>query len=123
MRIRILGSVPPTNGSGCGCGSVPKSSVAGCKKFYFVFSNGLIRKFKSLKIVKICFVIKIKFLAKNCFMKILFSTIISVAKHFYKKREGSGSVLVANGSGFGYGTLSTLYGYFFVMNSIRPSAG
>ncbi len=36
MRMRILGSVPLTNRYGCGCGSVPKSSVTlRMQKIYF----------------------------------------------------------------------------------------
>jgi hypothetical protein len=58
VRIRILGSVPLTNGSGCG--SVPTSSAfKDTKKNFLIFFYVLIMKFKSFKIVKICLTIKV----------------------------------------------------------------
>jgi hypothetical protein len=102
MRIRILGSVPLTNGCGSECGSVPKSSVTFRmqKKYFFssYFQMFYSMKFKSFKILKICLMTKIKLLARKFFC------IIS-AQYFYGKKEGSGSgsLLVTNRSGCGSG--------------------
>jgi hypothetical protein len=50
--------------------------------------------------------IKIKFLSRKFLYKILFCIhFFSPLNTFYEKREGSGSVLVTNGSGCGSGTL------------------
>jgi hypothetical protein len=51
---------------GSGCGSVPKSSVIfRMQKIYFHILYVLLVKLKSFKIVEICLVIKIKFLARK----------------------------------------------------------
>ncbi len=52
IRMRILGSVRLTNGSVCGCGSVPKSSVTFKmqKNYFFILFNVLINKIKGLKL-------------------------------------------------------------------------
>jgi hypothetical protein len=60
--MRILGSIPLTNGYGCGFCSVSKSSVTlGCKKsifkYFFMFYK---IKFLNFKTVKICLIVKNK---------------------------------------------------------------
>ncbi len=54
MRIRLLGSISLNNGSGCGCETVPKSSVNFQMPKNLFFSYVLIIKFKSVKIVRVC---------------------------------------------------------------------
>ncbi len=67
-------------------------------------------KFKSFKIVKICLLIKVKFLAKKfLYNNFILQPLFKSAQYFYQKGEGSGtetgagstsgSVLVTNGSG------------------------
>jgi hypothetical protein len=46
--------------------------------------------------------IKIKFLATTFFIKCILQPLFQSAQHFYETREGSGSVLVTNGSECGY---------------------
>jgi hypothetical protein len=62
-------------------------------------------KFKSLKFVKICLMIKIKFLVRIFVLELYFATIISIRSTLYEEKEGSGSasgsVLVTSGSGCG----------------------
>jgi hypothetical protein len=89
--------------SGCGLGSVPKSSVTflGWKKYiYFVFFLVLKNEIEGFKIVKRCLMIKIKFLARNFYIFVI-QFLFRSAQHFYEKRIGSesGSVRVTTGSG------------------------
>ncbi len=104
LKVSFTPSVPLTNGSECGCGSKPKSSVTlGCKKLYFqIFLN-----------VKICFMIKIKFLARKYLYWFYFATSFLSAQHFYEKTEGSGAW-----SGFKSGIL-LLIGIFSVASIWR----
>ncbi len=63
VRIRILGLVPLTNGSGWGCGSVPKNSVTfRMQKIFQCFNQW---NLKSFDIVKICLMIIMKFLSRK----------------------------------------------------------
>ncbi len=105
VRIRILGSVPLTNGSGCG--SVPKSSVTFrmqknlCFSYFFLFKLMKLN-FKSFKIVKICLMIKIKFLQENFCIKILFcNDYFSPLNTFMRKRKDP--FCTCDGSGCGSG--------------------
>jgi hypothetical protein len=106
MRIRILGSIPLTSGSGCSCRSVPKfSPTLRMKKVVTHFLMFELRKFKRLKIVKICLIINIYF-SKNIFVLLLyFATIISVHSTLWweKVKIQSRSVIVTNGSWCGSG--------------------
>ncbi len=66
-----------------------------------MFFNVLINKLlKSIKIVRICLMIKIEFLARKflCQNFILPPLFLS-AQHISEKSEGNGSVLLINGSG------------------------
>jgi len=107
VRIRILESVPLTKGSGCGSGSVPKSSVTfRMQKFYFFHIFQFFNKgnLKALKLLKLCLMIEIKFLQENCCItNFILQPLFQSNQHFYEKRTRSraGSVLITNGSGCG----------------------
>jgi hypothetical protein len=93
VRIQILGSAPLTIGSGSG--SVPQTSVTFRmqKIYFFHIFKCLLNEFKNFKIVKICLMIKIKYLTRKLFvLKFYFGTIIWSAQYFYEnnqKMEGS----------------------------------
>ncbi len=102
IRMRIFGSVPLINGSGCGSGSVPKFSATfrNAKKSFLFFLCFHKKKFKSFKIVKICLMIKSNFSQENFCIKILFWNYY-LFQSAQRKRKGFGSVPVINGSGCG----------------------
>ncbi len=94
VRIRILKSVPLTNGSGCGSGSVPKFQwLLGCKKnkFFHIFQcfKNEILKLQNCK--NMFWRIKFNFNQENFVLKFYFATIISVRSTLLWDREGSGS--------------------------------
>jgi hypothetical protein len=104
IRIRIPGSVPLANGSGLGSGS-GSGSNSGSDSFPPFFDD-----FKDVKKLFIFHIFSYNLptvpyiifsLVKIC-VKILFcQELFQSAQDIYGKREGSGSIPLTNGSGFG----------------------
>ncbi len=93
-----ISSVPDPWHFGTAVSLTPYYKLLGCQKInLFIFFNVLIKEFKSFKIVKICLIIKVKFLAWK-YKKIILQQLFQSAQHFLEKREEPGP-------GCGSGTL------------------
>jgi hypothetical protein len=137
LWIRIWNTgyqVPLTNGSGCG--SVPKSSLNSRMQktfiYFFICFNNEILKLQNCKNI---FDDKIEFFARKLlYLNFILQPFFRSAQHSYEKREGSVSVLVANGSvpyavpgdpnpfGCGSGTLDVRYNMYWISAIITFSS-